>query len=615
MCSCTPRAGRLKRNTRLTKKAIGFWLSIACLLALSSPSTSQTLIDPRLQVKEIVSGLNLPTNMAFIGTDDILVLQKNDGRVRRVLDGVLQPGEVLDVAVDNDSERGLLGIAVHPGFPATAFVYLYYTESSTGDDTSGSPTPLGNRVYRFTWDGSALINPVLILDLPVTPGPNHDGGIITFGPDGKLYVVIGDLNRNGQLENFPGGSLPDDTAVILRVNDDGTIPNDNPFFAQGGNLAKYYAYGIRNSFGLAFDPVTGELWDTENGPQDFDEINLVERGFNSGWEQIMGPDARDPQGVNDLFDVPGSQYVDPKFSWLDTVGPTAILFLDSARFAGEYQNDVFVGDINNGTLYHFEPNGTRDGFEFDSADLVDLVADNDGELQELIFGTGFGGIADLKVGPDGKLYVLSLTQGKIFSIMPAGSATPGLYDPVAGTFFLRNSNDRGPADLAFGFGPGGAGFTPLIGDWDGNPTETVGLYFSATGAFFLRNTNSTGPADITFGYGPKGAGLIPLVGDWDGDGVDTIGLYDPVNGVFFLRDTNSRGPADLTFGFGPKGGGFIPLAGDWDGDGIDTVGLYFSATGAFFLRNTNSRGPADITFGYGPKGLGFIPLAGDYDGQ
>ncbi len=174
------------------------------------------------------------------------------------------------------------------------------------------PPRLANRVYRYTWNGSALVNPSLILSLPVTPGPNHDGGIITFGPDGKLYVVIGDLNRSGQLQNHATGAAPDDTSVILRLNDDGTIPADNPFHAQGGNLAKYYAYGIRNSFGLAFDPLTNKLWMTENGPNNYDEINLVEPGFNSGWNQIMGPDSRDPQGTSDLFQVPGSHLQRPQ---------------------------------------------------------------------------------------------------------------------------------------------------------------------------------------------------------------------------------------------------------------------------------------------------------------
>src|SRR5678809_453987 len=142
--------------------------------------------DAGLLITEVTSGLSTPTTMAFIGPQDFLVLQKNDGRVRRVISGVLQADPVLDVAVDNSSEGGLLGIAVHPDFPTSPFVYLYYTESTTGGDSTGSAA--ANRVYRYTWNGTALTAPLLILVLPVDPGPNHNGGAITFGPDGKLYV-------------------------------------------------------------------------------------------------------------------------------------------------------------------------------------------------------------------------------------------------------------------------------------------------------------------------------------------------------------------------------------------------------------------------------------------
>lgn len=287
--------------------------------------------------------------------------------------GILQVDEVLDVNIDAQSERGLLGIAVHPSFPTTPWIYLYFTERAASD---GFGSGIANRVYRYAWNGSVLIAPALIADLPLSPGPNHDGGVIIFGPDGKLYVIIGDLNRNGRLQNNPGGGAPDDTSVILRLNDDGTIPSDNPFFAQGGNVAKYYAYGIRNSFGMAFDPVTGKLWDTENGPANFDEINLVERGFNSGWNKLQGPVSRDPDGdtVSDLFSLPRSRYADPKFSWFEAIGVTGIAFLNSDKLGAAYENYAFVGDVNNGNLYGFKLNGARNGFVLGDG-LADRVAD------------------------------------------------------------------------------------------------------------------------------------------------------------------------------------------------------------------------------------------------
>jgi hypothetical protein len=194
-----------------------------------------------------------------------------------------------------------------------------------------------------------------------------------------------------------------------------------------------------------------------------------------------------------------------------------------------------------------------------------------------------------------------------------GTRTPGLYDSATGTFFLKNNNSAGPADLTFTYGPGGAFIVPVVGDWDGNGTDTVGLYFTATSAFFLRNTNTAGNADIVFGYGPA-FNWRPVAGDWDGDGTDTVGLYDPTSSTFFLRNTNTAGPADLTFAYGPAGGGFLPIMGDWNQDGVTTAGVYNPATGTFFLRNSNSAGPADVTFVYGPAGLGWLPLAGDWDG-
>jgi aldose sugar dehydrogenase len=478
--------------------------ALALFFLLRSVAVAQSVIDPSLTVQPLVSGLNSPTGMAFIGPDDILVLQKNDGRVRRVVSGVLQAGEVLNVAVDNSSERGLLGIALHPQFPANPSVYLYFTESSTGADTSGSPTPLGNRVYRYTWNGSKLTSPSLILALPVTPGPNHDGGVITFGPDGKLYVVIGDLNRNGQLQNFPAGPAPDNTSVILRLNHDGSIPNDNPFFSQGGNVAKYFAYGIRNSFGMTFDPVTGKLWMTENGPNVYDEINLVEEGFNSGWEQLMGPDARDPQGIGNLFAIPGAHYRDPSFSWLDPVGPTGLVFLNSTALGSQYLNNLFVGDINGGVLYRFRLNASRDGFVFQNSALSDRVADNSSELNELVFGTGFGGITDIQVGPDGFLYVVSFS-GQIFVVSPADTTPPNtsITGGPTGTITINSAtfawsgtdNVTSTANLVYAYRL--APLEPNFSAFGSARTKSYTNLPSGNYTFFVKAKDQAGNADPT----------------------------------------------------------------------------------------------------------------------
>ena len=357
-------------------------LLVGILPAFGEP----VLKDKDLVAKKFVQELSQPTTMAFVG-DDILVLQKNDGKVRLVRDGVLQEKPVIDVNVSNDSERGLLGITT-----VGSAVYLYFTESTTDGGQ-----PLGNRIYRYDWDGQALVNQALIQDLPATPGPNHDGGVMVTGLDGTVYAVIGDLNRNGILQNYPSGQ-PDDTSVILRV-EQGT----------------YQAIGIRNSFGLAIDPLTGNLWQTENGPYDYDEVNLVLPNFNSGWETIMGPATESKLSL-----LPGFGnfvYSDPEFSWQEAVAPTALTFIDSKGFE-KYKNSLFVGDCNFGNLYKFELNPDRTGFVFDNPVLADNVINTGEGMEEIGFGTGFGCVTDLEVGPDGLLYVVSLTDGTIYRITP-----------------------------------------------------------------------------------------------------------------------------------------------------------------------------------------------------
>ena len=257
---------------------------------------------------------------------------------------------------------------------------------------------------------------------------------MTIGPDNYLYAVIGDVKHEGKLQNVANEPDPDDTEVILRVNPgDGSPAPDNPFINNDDNnnllslLNKYYAYGIRNSFGIDFDPITGKLWDTDNGPEYGDEINLVEPGFNSGWKQVMGPISKSNVNECELVNFPGSKYADPVFSWLPSIGITDIEFLNSSKLGDKYANNIFVGDIgvqNDGYLYYFQVNEDRTGIKFDSnsqIELTDLIADNEEEMSAIALGTSFGGITDIETGPDGFLYILTLDresdgEGEIYRI-------------------------------------------------------------------------------------------------------------------------------------------------------------------------------------------------------
>jgi glucose/arabinose dehydrogenase len=474
-------------------------LALAVLAAALLPASAEaapSVVDPDLAVRTAVSGLDQPISIAFLGRNDMLVLEKATGKVKRVVNGTVH-STVLDLPVNSASERGLLGIALDPHFFVSGRVYLYWSESSTGADSTGlDQVPLlGNRVDRFSWNGSTLTHDLNIIKIRAFQADegqplrgNHDGGVLRFGPDKKLYVVVGDVGRRGQLQNLINGpfgpGIPDDqfggpqpdnahlTGVILRLNDDGTPPASNPFFAAGGsmggevgtNVQKIFAYGLRNSFGMAFDPVSGNLWEQENGDDSFTEINRVEPGFNSGWVQIMGPPERinqfktiettvtpsppDPfaatyfglqqirwsptniadspgEALSRLFMLPGAHYSAPEFSWKFEVAPAGIGFLVSRALGPQYENDLFVGAarvfLEGGHLFRFNLTGNRRKIAVDDPRLEDRVADNVHkweitESETLLFGRNFGIGTDVQTGPNGNLYVVSLSDGAVYEI-------------------------------------------------------------------------------------------------------------------------------------------------------------------------------------------------------
>jgi glucose/arabinose dehydrogenase len=432
------------------------------------------------------TGFNQPTGIAFIGDDDYLVIEKASGQVRRVQGGQMAPDPLIDLAVNYFDERGLLGIEVHPDFATNRYVYLYWTarddsaapDSLLGEDTE-EPTEvpeLGNRVDRFTWDGTALTwdreivrlrSNTLETDTSGRVRGNHDAGPLEFGPDGKLYVQNGDQNLRGQLQNVGDGPLPDDlnlTGVILRLNDDGSVPDDNPFAAQGGelggeageNVAMIWAYGIRNSFGLRFHPDTGDLWQTENGDDSWDEVNRFSAGANSGWIQLMGPPERFPeyrqlevdspdgldnpafppdqlaesldQALGTMFVLEGSEYSAPVFAWRHPPAVTAMEFVIGDELGASSANSVFLGTVLTDTLLRYPLADDGSGLALDGG-LADNVDDNAGkgdlgESADYVVGTGFGVVTDILRGPDGLLYVVSLSDNAVYALGPSQGSPP-----------------------------------------------------------------------------------------------------------------------------------------------------------------------------------------------
>jgi aldose sugar dehydrogenase len=455
-------------------------------------------VDPKLEVGTITTGLNQPVQMEWIGEDDFLVLEKATGQVKRVRNGGA-PTVVLDLTVNSASERGLLGIALDKFFRHNGFVYLFWSETTLPADNSDLlAVPVrGNRLDRFKWDGSTLTFDRTLVRMRsfqndesngVARG-NHDGGVVRVGPDGKVYLIVGDTGRRGQMQNlidgpFPptnDGSIGDDqfggpdpdfehlTGVILRLNPDGSAPNDNPFYDEGAerggqvgaSLKKLYAYGIRNSFGMAFDPFSGDLWEQENGDDSFSEINRVKPGFNSGWVQVMGPLSRvaqfreiennrgptgDPaagsyyglqqvrwgpeniattprEAAKRLFRLPGSRFSDPELAWKYEFAPGGIDFLSQRELGKKYRGDLFVGSANvrGSNIFRLPVDRNRKQIDPDDRRLRDRVADNIRkydltESESLLFGTGFGVTADVRESPAGTLYAVSTSLGTIFEI-------------------------------------------------------------------------------------------------------------------------------------------------------------------------------------------------------
>jgi glucose/arabinose dehydrogenase len=385
-------------------------------------------VDPNLRVELVTDQIEFPTKMAFLGNNDLLILEKNKGLVKRVVDGVIQNDSLLDVPVANGVERGMLGIAVKNTNSSIVHVFLYFTESvKDGDDISERKVPLGNRLYRYDLVNDKLVNPKLLLDLPSTPGSAHNGGKILLDSKGNVYLTIGELNRSNArksnstittVQNNQGALPPDGRAGILRITEDGK-PVGTGIIGNSHPLDKYFAYGIRNSFGMAFDPLTGILWDTENGPEYGDEINMVEPGFNSGWNKVQGiwtPIENSPGNITSDFSNLVSfnntgKYREPELSWYQpSPGITSLVFLNSSKLGSKYTNDMLVSDFHNGNIYNFKLSPERTSLVL-SPPIADKVVNTKNETQSVIFAKGFGGITDMGIGPDGYLYVLSLYQG------------------------------------------------------------------------------------------------------------------------------------------------------------------------------------------------------------
>ncbi len=321
-----------------------------------------------IKVVPVKTGLNGPSGFTFSPNGKIWYLERATGEVR-----TLNPKTGADhlfykiASVNSAGERGALGIALDPAWRTQPFVYVYVTRTWNG--------ALRNVLVRIRNDGGHGTHFRVLLSTPPSASGYHNGGRILFGPDHKLYVMIGDghnaSNAQDRTSNLQG--------KILRLDRDGTAAVGNPY-------RRIWSFGHRNSFGFTFDPRTGRLWETENGPQCNDEINLIVRGGNFGWGANENCSGTAPRDTNNSGPKPRRL---PKTYFPTPIGITGAAFCLACGLGASVNGDLVFGDVNTGSIRAINMNASRAGFSASSRVLLTPST---------------GGVHSLEIGPNHRIY-------------------------------------------------------------------------------------------------------------------------------------------------------------------------------------------------------------------
>ncbi|HET6363403.1 MAG TPA: PQQ-dependent sugar dehydrogenase [Gemmatimonadota bacterium] len=371
----------------------------------AKPVDHPVLPAPELSVVTAADSLEFAVQLAFLPDGRRLYTEKETGRVRLMeADGSLAPRPLLDVPVAFSGERGLAGLTLGPGFVRDPVLYIWYTASPTAEDTHDREPDgvAGVFVERYRLEGDSLTAGAgeRILTLPARPGPFHNGGNLRFGPDGRFYASLGELDKNASL-NAQRTDLP--MGSILRYNADGTIPTDNPL----GPDNPIWVQGLRNPFGFTFDPADGALWIADNGPAGHDRVLRMEPGENAGWPFVWGLPSNPIERL--AAAVLGDRFRPAVWeSYAARVAPTGIVVLRDHAYEPALDGRVLVGFYNTGRILQLELDATR-------TRVVRAGTFADGLA---------GGITDLELGPDGRLYALTATH--LYRLDPAGVAPPAV---------------------------------------------------------------------------------------------------------------------------------------------------------------------------------------------
>jgi glucose/arabinose dehydrogenase len=354
------------------------------------PAEFNTQTGQRIKVTLVAGGLFHPWSLAFADARTILVGERN-GRLRLIRDGVLQPQPVWEAPPHPASDNGLQFIALHPQFAQNRLVYLSYPKRGDKGSTLA--------ISRGRFDGTTLadVKEIFVADAWETSG--NLAGRLFFGPDGSLYVTVGDRDRiccdakqrrpDGSDDNslrIKAQSLDNHVGKTLRLKDDGSVPTDNPFVGRAGAKPEIFTYGHRNGYGLSIHPQTGELWQAEIGPLGGDEVNVLVAGHNYGWPLVsMG---RNYTGSL-VSDKPWARegMDNPRMFWVPSISPSSLMFYNGDRFKG-WKGSLFVGGLTNRTLVR-----------------VSFDQPSQAERREALL-TSLGiRPRDIQLGPDGNLYI------------------------------------------------------------------------------------------------------------------------------------------------------------------------------------------------------------------
>lgn len=358
---------------------------VAVMTFPANSAQGAATLPPNFARSQVVGGLASPTAMEF-APDGRLFVAEQRGTLRVVkAGGTLATFVNISGRVDSAGERGLLGVAIDPNFSKNQYVYLYFTQRATGT------TPAHNRVIRLTAKGNRARagSEKLILRLNnLSSAKNHNGGAIHFGRDGKLYVAVGE-NANGanaqSLRNLKG--------KMLRINKDGTIPQDNPFYDRAtGNNRAIWALGLRNPFSFAIQPRTGKMFINDVGEQRWEEINRGAKGANYGWPRYEGPES-DPRYRNPVFAY--------RHGSTNTTGCAitggAFYNPTTRQFPGGYVGDYFFADLCSGWIRRLDSaTGAVSGFATGLNGPVDLKVSKNGILYYLSRGSGAGSVGKIR---------------------------------------------------------------------------------------------------------------------------------------------------------------------------------------------------------------------------